>query len=272
MYSDELIPEEKFSNIQNDEKLQIFVVDSLIGYVKFFLLATIPILIIGICASILYIRKITKNKIIFLVFSFFLSIAGLYAYGRGIEESKYIFPLIPIMMLVVSVPIERCLRKIDIKKIGLGIVIGVLVISILYIEFQKLDYQVEEEIYESALFVVTNANGVNDVPGGRFVKIAELEQNWPELPSTDERGKIAFQTKKINIRDSFNIEDYLENSKPLGLTHIVTYEKNEKEFLNDIFQNEGNYPYLSKVYDSSLLGHKKQIKIFEIDYQRFIPK
>jgi len=272
MYSDELIPEEKFSKIQNDKKLQIFVIDSLTGYVKFFLLTTIPILIIGICVSVLYIRKITKNKIIFLIFSLFLSIAGLYAYGRGIEESKYIFPLIPIMMLVVSVPIERHMTKINIKKFGIGIMIVVIVISISYIEYQKLDYQVEEEIYESAVFVVANANGVNDVPGGRFVKIAELEQNWPELPPTDERGKIGFQTKKINIKNSFNIEDFLKDSKSLGLTHIVTYNENEKEFLNDIFLNEGNYPYLSKVYDSSLLGHKKQIKIFEIDYQKFIPK
>ena len=266
MYSDELIPEEKFSKIKNNEKLQIFIIDSLIGYVKFFLLTTIPILIIGISVSMLYIRKMTKNKIVFLIFSLFLSVAGLYAYGRGIEESKYIFPLIPIMILLVSIPIEKILRKTDNKKIGLIVIATVLVVSIPYIEFQKLDYQIEREIYESALFVVANANGVNDVPGGRFVKIAELEQNWPELPPTDERGKMGFSTKKINIKNSFDIENYLENSKPLGLTHIVVYKENQIEFLDDIFAYEEKYPYLSKVYDSSFLGHGKHIKIFEIDY------
>lgn len=272
MYSDELIPEEKFSKIKNDKKLLIFIIDSLIGYVKFFLLTIIPILIIGISFAMFYFRKMTKNKIRFLIFSLFLSIAGLYAYGRGFEESKYIFPLIPIMLLIISIPIERHITKINFKKICIWIMMGVIIISISYIEYQKLDYQVEEEIYESAVFVVTNTKGVNNDPGGRFVKIAELEQNWPKLPPVDERGKIGVQTNRVNINNFFNIEDFLDDSRSLDLTHIVTYKENRKDFLDDIFLNEKNYPYLSKVYDSSTLGHKKQIKIFEIDYEIFLRK
>jgi hypothetical protein len=41
-------------------------------------------------------------------------------------------------------------------------------------------------------------------------------------------------------------------------------------FLNDVYQNEQNYPYLTKIFDSQEYGFKKfHIKVFEIDYVKF---
>ena len=38
-------------------------------------------------------------------------------------------------------------------------------------------------------------------------------------------------------------------------------------YLNDVYQNESNYPHLKKIVDSREQGYKKlQIKVFEIEY------
>jgi hypothetical protein len=36
-----------------------------------------------------------------------------------------------------------------------------------------------------------------------------------------------------------------------------------------VFYNEQKYPYLVKVFDSSLQDYKYKVKIFKIDYQKF---
>ena len=101
------------------------------------------------------------------------------------------------------------------------------------------------------------------------MKIAEMETNWKEFPKVDERNKIFVSTKRISLEEYQNIEKFIEESKTKGLTHIVVYNENQKDFLTDIYHNENKYNYLLKVYDSYKLDHKKQIKIFEIDYVKF---
>jgi len=159
--------------------------------------------------------------------------------------------------------------RINGKKIGIGLVSGIFIISMVFVVFQTTDYQSEKEIYLSALFIVENANGVNLEPGGKFIKIAELENNWKRLPEIDERNKIVIETKKLSLKNYQNIEKFIQESKIDGLTHIVAYNQNEKEFLTEIFHNEEDFSYLLKVYDSDVLDHKKHIKIFEIDYEVF---
>ena len=40
------------------------------------------------------------------------------------------------------------------------------------------------------------------------------------------------------------------------------------EIFQEVFFNEDRYPFLEKIYDSSELGMKKHVKIFEINYQK----
>ena len=269
-YSNELGPNEKFAKMEQNEGLTVFLFDSIIGYIKFFIFVSIPILILGLLFSMIFIsKKITRNRIVVVIFSIILSISGLYAFGRGIEETRYIFPLIPIMILFSLTSFERLLTKKYVKKIGVCLIIATLCVSITFIGFQKSDYQQEEEIYKSALFIVDNAKGVNLEPGGRFMKIAEMENNWKQLPLTDDNGKIFVETKRLSINNYHTVEEYLQDSQKFGLTHIVVYNENDKKFLTEVFYNEKEYPYLTKVYDSSILGHKKYIKIFEVDFEQF---
>ena len=44
------------------------------------------------------------------------------------------------------------------------------------------------------------------------------------------------------------------------------------KLLVDIFENEEKYPYLIKKLDTSDLGYSYHVKIFEIDYEKFLLK
>ena len=67
------------------------------------------------------------------------------------------------------------------------------------------------------------------------------------------------------------MEDYFAFAQKQGLTHLVLDNDNiNNYFLKEIFQNEKQYPFLKKVYDSSEFGYNFHIKIFEINYDLFL--
>ena len=46
--------------------------------------------------------------------------------------------------------------------------------------------------------------------------------------------------------------------------------KNRPDFLKDLFYHDGKYPYLVKVFDSTDQNFKYHVKIYKIDYEKFI--
>ena len=67
------------------------------------------------------------------------------------------------------------------------------------------------------------------------------------------------------------MEDYFVFAQKQGLTHLVLDNDNiNNNFLKEIFQNEKQYPFLKKVYDSSEFGYNYHVKIFEINYNLFL--
>ena len=70
------------------------------------------------------------------------------------------------------------------------------------------------------------------------------------------------------------IEELLLNERNNGLTHIVAYksqnQKNQRsEFVVEIYENENQYQFLKKIYDSKENGFGYHMKIFEINYESF---
>ena len=146
------------------------------------------------------------------------------------------------------------------------IISSIFLLSIGFLEINKPDYQYERESYLITKYVNENAKGVNDYRGNKYVQIVEMEKSWPKLPPLGENNKITFALKKISTNEFDTIEQYIEKSKDKGLTHIVIKERNESEFLDEIFVKESKFPYLKKVLDTSELEYKNHFKIFEIDY------
>lgn len=142
-------------------------------------------------------------------------------------------------------------------------------LSVLYLDWKKMDYDLEKERFDDSKFIIAHVQGMNYYDGGRYIKPAFLAQSWPKLLELDENKKTTYDIQKIALDDFDSIHKALHAGKDLGLTHLIIPDKNSSKFLADIFNNESQYPYLNKIYDSTLLGHKNPLKVFEIDYEKF---
>jgi len=254
-------------NVEN--RFQVFVYNSTTGYAKYLGWIMIPILGLFIIPGLFLTgKKLTKNKMIFLTFIVFLSIASLYAYGRGIQETRYLYPLIPIFILFACNFFSYLEKRYDMKKIMIVILSLSIVLSISFMEHDKNDYEYEREIHDATVFLIKIADGVNRYDGGNL-RTASLENSWPELLPMDERKKMMINSKKISSIEYNSLNEFLKDNEKNGLSHLLIDDKNEQLFLKDIFKNEEKHEYLKKIFDSKEKGYKNHIKIFEIDYDRF---
>ena len=68
------------------------------------------------------------------------------------------------------------------------------------------------------------------------------------------------------------VEELVTNGQARGLKYIGILEKGSYffPFLNDLYYNEENYPYMKKIFDSEEANYEEfKIKAFEIDYKKF---
>ena len=62
------------------------------------------------------------------------------------------------------------------------------------------------------------------------------------------------------------------NGEKFGLTHIMSAKDGNSffSFVDELYENENKYPYLTKVFDAESEGYEKlRIKVFRIDFDVF---
>lgn len=251
--------------MENNEqsKLSNFSINFFSNIFKYFFIISFPFLLIFSILGIINNIKIKNfNSLKLLIFLIFLLIPSLYAYGRNIEETRYLLVLIPILTVFSSESISFFSK--NLKKVVPIILIIIIVSGMLFSIYNITDYQYEKEIYIISKYLVQNANGVNAYKGNNYDKIA-----FEEL-STDskniEKNSFSLPTK-IVFSDSTSIRENILNGRNNGLTHLVVTENNRETILNDIISNPDNYPYLNKVFDSKDFKFKNLIYIYKIDYE-----
>ena len=249
-----------------ENKIQLFVNNAITTYLMYLAWIMIPILGLFIIPGFfLTKKKITKNKIILFIFMGVISLTPLYAYARGIEETRYLYPLIPILILFSCQFFNFIAKKWSIKIITITVISIIIILSSMFLEYNKEDYEYEKEMYNVALFLSDEADGVNNYNENKYIRVAELQNNWPELPPKGENGKISLITKKFPIEGFDNPIEYIKFNKNNDLTHLLIKEENRNGFFDDIFHNENKYPLLEKIIDSRDLGIKTKYKIFKIN-------
>jgi hypothetical protein len=261
--------DDKYFGEDNENRILTFFYNASSNYIKYLGWIMIPILIIFVVVGIIFIKKsITKNKIIFIIFFCFLSIPGLYAYARGIEETKYLLVLIPLLCLLSCYGFDYFRKKYNVRMILLVVISGIIVSSIIFVEYRNQSNIEELEIFQATKFLVQEADGVNNYYGNKYVKIAELENSWPELLPKGQHGKMTFTTEKYPIEGFDNPLEYIELNKDNNLSHLLITKDNKNGFFDDIYINEDNYPFLEKIYDSTKLEMNTKYKIFKINFER----
>jgi len=214
-----------------------------------------------------YLRNRTKETNFIIIFLISSSIPILYAYTVQAQDTRYLYFLYPIFCLISLFAVKSYLAKVSKKNLAIVIIIaGILISSIGFYEYKKMDYEKEKELNEIARIVADMTNGINFHPSEtRYIRAAELPNEWPFL-FHDGTHKI----KSISTKGYFSIEKYISDSKKNGLTHLLVDDNMDlPEFLQYIYYNEERYGYLNKVFDSKDLGFKHRVKLFEIDLQKF---
>ena len=249
----------------NENHIRIFIENAVSGFIKYLGWILIPTFIIFCILGIIFVpKKITKNKIIIGLFFVFLALSSIFAYGRGFQETRYLLVLLPIFALLSGYGFNY-LMKYDFKKITLITVIAVIISSFIFTEYKTQDNQHEYEMYDATLFLTNEAEGVNNYHSNKYVKVADLQNNWPELLPKGENGKMDLITKKFKIEGFERPSEYIEFNKNKGLTHLLIKEGDHNGFFDDVYHNENKYPLLEKIVDSKDLGIKTKYKIFKIN-------
>ena len=249
-----------------ENKIQLFVNNAITKYLMYLGWIMIPILGLFIIPGFfLTKKKITKNKIILFIFIGVMSLSSLYAYARGIDETRYLYPLIPILILFACQFFDYIAKKLNIKIITVTVISIIIILSIMFFEYNKEDYEYEKEMYNVALFLSNEADGVNNYHENKYIKVAELQNNWPELPPKGENGRMIMITEKIRIEGFETPSEYIEFNKNRGLTHLLIKVGDKNGFFDDLFYNENKYPLLEKIVDSNDLDIKTKYKIFKIN-------
>jgi hypothetical protein len=213
-----------------------------------------------------FIRKRSKDTNFIVVFLIIISIPILYAYFVKAQDTRYLYVLYPVFSLISLFAIQSYVAKTNKKNLILSLfIIGILFSSIAFYEYKKIDYEKERELYEIGKITTQITTGINSHPSeSRYTRVAQIPNEWPFV-FHDDMYKIGI----VSTNGFNNLEDYILNSKN-ELSHIIVdNDPDLPGFLKDVNNNEEKYEYLKKVFDSKNEGFKHQMKIFEIDFNKF---
>jgi hypothetical protein len=248
-----------------------FFIDGILNSIKYLGWVTIPIWIIFLPYGVLkYFKKLDSQKSTILLFSAILILPAIYAYSRDIPETRYLYILFPLFSIISLYLIKKICKGRNYKLIFSFILSGIVILSIGWMEYKSMDVEYEKEAFMLSFKIKEITKGVNEFyPESTYLKFVNVDKKFPKL-----KNEINDQHKIFPLPNYEKIDDLLSNERNNGLTHIITDKsQNPKsqrnEFLVEIFENEYEYEFLKKIYDSKKDGFRYHLKIFEIDYEIF---
>jgi hypothetical protein len=257
------------TSINKNINFKIF--EGLKNFIQFLIWIMIPNFIIFLPLGIFLIfqkKNFEKNTII--ISSFIMMIPGFYAYtfpANPALDTRYLYTLFPIFSVLAVLSINRVIGKLNKSNTIIVIIISLIIISsLLFYDYKKIDYDHEKESFEIMKEVSLKVKGVNNLSTeSRYLSTIQTINQWPTTYS-----EIEFNIKIISYQNEDNLQDWISKSKDKGLTHIlIDDDKQLPDFLKEVFFEETKYTYLKKIYDSRNQGFDYQLKVFEINYELF---
>ncbi len=261
-----------------------WITDGMINLVKMLGWIMIPIFILVVPTGFFLIWKDKERSALTITtIVIIMTIPALYAYSVKAFDTRYLLFLYPIFCVLALYSITKIYSKFSRKKLFLiGLIFVILITSIAFLEYNKQDYQHMKEAFELAFIVVEKTKIINQYnPESGFLPIVGLEkiEKFPILRDefNDNEGmsfclQLGDCKALVNIGE-LSLNEFLETGKKIGLTHLIVDESEHFQYrskiLKDIFENEQNYPFLIKEYDSKENGFTYHMKIFKIDYEKF---
>ena len=155
------------------------------------------------------------------------------------------------------------------KKIITGIILTLfLIISIIFLTYQmnEDDDQLDEK-YRFSQYVVNNFEGkiMGDQYGILSFHIASPKIGFAEEEDNVSNEKIGLVVSEYPLESKENLIQYIKNR---NIDYLIIDDKKDNRYLifEDVFQNELDYKYLEKQFDSTENFYKKlNVKVFKIN-------
>ncbi len=206
-----------------------------------------------------------------------------------VPEKRFLFFLLPFLILFSVIPIQRVTeyglstfsfsrKQKDIFLIGV-LILAIILSGLFTLKYEKIDPVLETEKMNFASFALEKleGNALRDFGGATDYTAYHVLVNYNNFKDfkidywndKDERNKFNFHEIGVSAE---NLDELIINGEKQELKYLIS---NENEtfyypFVDSIYDNETNYPFLVKIFDSNNLGYTKlKIKIFEIDYDKF---
>jgi len=235
-------------------------------------------------------KYIRSNWILILI-----SLGAFIFYFAIMPEKRLIYHVYPFLIILAAISLQRLVEyglptfsfNEKQKKICLvGIMCTVLLLSSLY----TLRYEVPDPILsnEEILFAETLENKFDGkildagytLKGLYYVHVMDPDGVFKNYKITQNSGAyymFEFNSENVNLMPTMlyakSLEDFIEVSYEYELNYISINKKDVILFypyLDEIYENEDKFPYLTKVFDTENEGFEKlKVKVFEIDYKKF---
>jgi len=218
--------------------------------------------------TILFLRNKKIQKSLLLVPGFFLILPSLYAYTVPALDSKYLFPILPILCIFGALAYKKYFEKIKFKTIFTVIILIIIITSsIIFLDYKKYNTENQKEFLELADIINKNTDIILFVnsPVYSYLDLAHMSEleKFPVTSSDYDKDP----TKYV-IVDNLNVEEFFVSMKENNITHVVIDEEiNNPEILKKIFNNFEKYKELEKVFDSENKGYEHKIKIFKLNFE-----
>lgn len=253
---------------KNEPMFGHFLWLSFSGLLKFLMIICIPYFFIFIGLSFIIIWKRNfklKKEHVFIIFATCVALLpAIYAYGRGIEDYRYVLLAIPLLTIFSMKIMESILKFDKLKKSFPILIIIVILFSVVFLEIEKSDNDLHVEAFHVSKIVNELTNTINDYQYSGYIKTVKILEEWPEVPDADisRLGKLKSSEVKISTEGYQNIDQFLDDSYEIGLKYIVIDEK--RDFFKDILTNPEKYDKLEMVFDSRDLEFKNEFRIYKI--------
>ena len=266
--------------IENNTQ-ESFLINGSKNFVKYMGWNFIPVFILFVPIGILFLfKKIDIKNGTIILSMILISIPAFYAYSIPLEDTRYLFFLYPLFSVISLFTIEKIKNKFkNENKILILIILGIICSSLVFLYIESLNYEHEKDAFYISEILLESEMTINEfLPESQYIESTNILPNlilFESYFSQDREKSISVREtipQKISIisPDGYNsLIEFIEKNKKNGLSHIIVDNKNTRNlFLQDIFENELNYPYLIKEFDSSEKGFKYHLKLFKIDYSR----
>jgi hypothetical protein len=274
--------------------IQTFIVNGIYNIMNVIWKISFPYLFILLPFGIIFSFRAfdQEKKTIFANWIFIIiSLASLIITFALIPEKRYLFFIFPFLIILCTIPIQR------VTEYGLStfsftkkqknvflvlVLITVLILSIWFtLRYEQTDPTLENEKYRFAEYVMQNFNGNSLREFGGSLDYLGLQY---VLNSIDGFKNCKFHSTELCNYDKDNgylrtititgnsVEEIVRKGENYDLKYIISNEgKNEFHgFIDDIYFNEEQFPFLTKIFDSTNEGFEKlKIKVFKIDYEKF---